>query len=378
MKLNRETDIMLIVLSFSILLSQLPFTIAWYLIYYQMIMKKSQYDQEELFFYSSTPIFLYIIRLIEMVYFSLNFLFYITLSPSLRREIKTYTFKVILSHLLFIKQPNTPQSPTNHGVIINNFNNKSKKEHNPSDKKDDSLTPLPSPINNHLKHNNDGTKKRLYSNSSGEFMEYLDKLRSISPLRRPNFLIKSPYADPNALAVPVPQVETPASRAKFDDETNNVKKKKKSGKFRKYFKTKKLLQNSNPALDGISVEKVKKNIVPNNYMANDKNSKIKIVIDNLYDEEEELKIDDDIILDKLEETITNENYSLNEQHTAASTPNRFDSLPDGNKRQVIFNWASSSFLTTLDDGKLCSDNKILSNSQRLSSAENSDHQIAYL
>lgn len=341
-------------------------------------MKKSQYDQEELFFYSSTPIFLYIIRLIEMVYFSLNFLFYITLSPSLRREIKTYTFKVILNHLLFIKQPNTPQSPTNHGVIINNFNNKSKKEHNPSDKKDDSLTPLPSPINNHLKHNNDCAKKRLYSNSSGEFMEYLDKLRSISPLRRPNFLIKSPYADPNALSVPVPQVETPASRAKFDDETNNVKKKKKSGKFRKYFKTKKLLQNSNPVLDGIIVEKVKKIVVPNNYMANDKNSKIKIVIDNLYDEEEELKIDDDIILDKLEETITNENYSLNEQNTAASTPNRFDSLPDGNKRQVIFNWASSSFLTTLDDGKLCSDNKTLSNSQRLSSAENSDHQIAYL
>lgn len=91
MKLNRETDIMLIVLSFSILLSQLPCTISWYLIYYRNILKDLK---DHIFIIGLSPIYLFSIRLIEMIYFSLNFFFYITLSPSLRREIKTYISKV--------------------------------------------------------------------------------------------------------------------------------------------------------------------------------------------------------------------------------------------------------------------------------------------
>lgn len=82
---------MLIVLSFSILLSQLPCTISWYLIYYRNILKDLK---DHIFIIGLSPIYLFSIRLIEMIYFSLNFFFYITLSPSLRREIKTYISKV--------------------------------------------------------------------------------------------------------------------------------------------------------------------------------------------------------------------------------------------------------------------------------------------
>lgn len=81
---------MLIVLSFSILLSQLPCTITWYLVYYKNIL-----GQSDPFLIGLSPVFFFSIRLIEMIYFSLNFFFYITLSPSLRREIKAYISKVL-------------------------------------------------------------------------------------------------------------------------------------------------------------------------------------------------------------------------------------------------------------------------------------------
>ena len=90
-RLNRETDIMLIVLSFSILLSQLPFTIVWYLIYYRLVLVQLSDDN----FNANSPKVFYIIRILEMIYFSLNFFFYITLSPSLRKEIKSYLAKKV-------------------------------------------------------------------------------------------------------------------------------------------------------------------------------------------------------------------------------------------------------------------------------------------
>jgi hypothetical protein len=90
-RLNRETDIMLIVLSFSILLSQMPFTIVWYLIYYRLVLL--QLTDEN--FNANSPKVFYIIRILEMIYFSLNFFFYITLSPSLRKEIKSYLAKKV-------------------------------------------------------------------------------------------------------------------------------------------------------------------------------------------------------------------------------------------------------------------------------------------
>lgn len=86
-RLNRETDIMLIVLSFSILISQLPCSVAWYLIYYRNILQTLNHYY---YFTARTPIVLFILRLVEMLYFSLNFFFYISLSPTLRKEIKDY------------------------------------------------------------------------------------------------------------------------------------------------------------------------------------------------------------------------------------------------------------------------------------------------
>jgi len=52
------------------------------------------------------------------------------------------------------------------------------------------LTKKKSDYDNH--HKSPPLSKRLYSNSSGEYMDYLDKLRSISPIRRPAFLVKPP------------------------------------------------------------------------------------------------------------------------------------------------------------------------------------------
>ena len=80
---NRETDLMLIVLSFAILVSQLPCSIAWYFIYYR-------HGLEHFTDYTAAraPILLYAIRLLEMVYFSLNFFFFMALSRSLRRELR--------------------------------------------------------------------------------------------------------------------------------------------------------------------------------------------------------------------------------------------------------------------------------------------------
>ena len=94
-KISRETDIMLIVLSFSILLSQLPCTVAWYLIYYCNILP----EIASVYMSARTPIVLFFIRLLEMIYFSLNFFFYITLSPSLRKEIFHYPSKKSLNKL---------------------------------------------------------------------------------------------------------------------------------------------------------------------------------------------------------------------------------------------------------------------------------------
>lgn len=215
MKLSRETDIMLIVLSFSILLSQLPCTITWYLIYYRSVLKNSNYDT--VFVNGLWPIYIYTIRLIEMVYFSLNFFFYITLSPSLRREIKSYVSKTFFFNSSTKKPRNSAStaaalnSKTNlNGVEAASKQNLDKKEHN------NSLTPLPSPsICKHLMPKSSmGSKLRLHSNSSGEFIDYFGgKLRSISPLRRPNTLLKpTAYNNEENSASPTPVSSSPGVR----------------------------------------------------------------------------------------------------------------------------------------------------------------------
>jgi hypothetical protein len=108
-RLNRETDIMLIVLSFSILISQLPFTIVWHLVYYRLVLL----DINIIVLRANSPIVFYIIRILEMFYFSLNFFFYITLSPSLRKEIKSYLAKKVI------------KKKTNNKTLLFIVNNKS-------------------------------------------------------------------------------------------------------------------------------------------------------------------------------------------------------------------------------------------------------------
>lgn len=153
LKLNRETDIMLIVLSFSILLSQLPFTIASYLIYYRNIFKDMYDDLKSIYLNARSPMLLYIIRLLEMCYFSLNFVFYVTLSPSLRKELKKNLPKKI-------------QFWT--GTLTKCFSMLSRSDSAKSE--------------SDAKKNE---KQNLYG-------EYLSKIRSVSPVQRPSYLNTRP------------------------------------------------------------------------------------------------------------------------------------------------------------------------------------------
>ncbi|CAF1086678.1 unnamed protein product [Brachionus calyciflorus] len=148
LRLNRETDIMLIVLSFSILLSQLPCTIASYLIYYKNIFRDMYDDLKNIYFNARSPMLLYIIRLLEMCYFSLNFVFYITLSPSLRKELKK-------------NLPKKFQFFTN--TFLKWFF-----------------------IFKRTESSNDNEKKESLYN------DYLSKIRSVSPVQRPSFLGAKP------------------------------------------------------------------------------------------------------------------------------------------------------------------------------------------
>lgn len=145
-------------------------------------------------------------------------------------------------------------------------------------------------------------------------------------------------------------------------------------------------------------------------LVNDKNTKIKIVIDNLYDDDEDggggggLKMDDDIMMDEnklFEETMTNENCSLNDVDRAPTPMNQFNGfshnhlndsvdvcknnidknndnkLVNGKKEFFPFNWGSlMSTLGADSNGKL---NKI-SNRKRFggSTEISSQKPIAYL
>lgn len=262
-RINRETDIMLIVLSFSILLSQLPCTIAWYLIYYRNILK--YIDITSFFFNARTPILLYIIRLLEMCYFSLNFFFYITLSPSLRKELRK-KLPVKLRYLTnsFFK------------CFCSNLSKKSqeKNEENAENQK----------------------------NSSGDYTNYIGKMRSISPLRRPNFLMKSPYENSPSQNVK----QKPVKTSKKSVLTNLFKKK--------------------PVDDSLEIEidQAKANNLINS------SNKIKIIIDNLYDEEEEPKVDEEILNDK---NPTNTLLTSNKRMFNLSSPSFLNSLDNNNNNQ---------------------------------------------
>lgn len=353
MKLNRETDIMLIVLSFSILLSQLPCTIAWYLIYYRNIL--STRDLDLVFVPPRVLIFLYIMRLVEMVYFSLNFFFYITLSPSLRREIKNYPFETMIKNFIFLKKSSAPSnnaaatSTAHHGRFAGTKNGGPGAVLQPLASKQ-SPTSHTKQAEFYLDANSTSSPNkqhmRLCSNSSCEYIEYIDRLRSISPLRRPNFLLK-PNSTPTRPSVS-------AHTAKFDDDDNNNKAKTTAVENEPKLKKSKLIRNffTNKA-SHFKRQKTNNNNNPNSInanstgkMLNDKNSRIKIIINNLYDEEEELKIDDDIIVD---------NYSNNEQPSVshAGVSQGTDKAETAEKSSYLHllsksNWSSSSILSSYD------------------------------
>ena len=206
-KINKETDIMLIILSFIMLVSQVPFTLFWNLIYYRLIFFKIDF-----FTRAHSPKVFYIIRMLEMIYFSMNFFFYITLSPSLRKEVKKYLTKKLIDQFLNkYSLSKTFLSALNRGVNENeneisagkeNSNepycaNHSKKfrncdsinNHSPiSQRNEQYINNLFVEQTNNI--NSKSQQKRNYSNSSGEYVDYMDKLRSISPIRRPNCLSK--------------------------------------------------------------------------------------------------------------------------------------------------------------------------------------------
>ncbi len=265
LKLNRETDIMLIVLSFSILLSQLPCTIAYYLIYHCNILNKMRDDVTSVYLTARIPIILYIIRLLEMAYFSLNFFFYITLSPSLRKEIKTYSSREALASFwqkTFVNSKlvrfvcgepkqlkNETKKQANINISKNTSNNLDQRKkidtnsmnnsildadnvYSKSPSKYDNITV---PVNNNctnfflgsseningtnIANNNSNNNNRLNSNSSGEYYEFIQKLRSISPLRKPNFLSNE------SSRVNTPKIKiTDAELSEEKHEKNNSKK----------------------------------------------------------------------------------------------------------------------------------------------------------
>ena len=227
-KLNRETDIMLIVLSFSILVSQLPCALAWYLIYYRNVLQ-----ERTIYVSARTPIILFIIRLVEMVYFSLNFFFYITLSPTLRREIKGY-----FSGYDFLKKNFFGNNTT---LFEPPSSDDKKSELQESKPKADSgkrsrLSKLikkrvnNSPDTNNNRNNNSflefatshnqinansllninvgGESKRLSSNSSSEYFDFIHKLRSISPARKyPCLLTDECRLRPASSLPPPPEIQ---------------------------------------------------------------------------------------------------------------------------------------------------------------------------
>lgn len=216
-KLNRETDIMLIVLSFSILISQLPCAVAWYLIYYRNILQSTDsYDWT--YMAARTPIILYILRLVEIVYFSLNFFFYITLSPTLRREINSYIRSYKLMGLF--KRNNTSSSS-----LIKQSKKLDKNEKNVFEKKN--LLQVPSVkfgINTGektCKYNYTSSQNHSYSyenenpvdpttksnDNNNEYFDFVHKLRSITPKSQENVDVQTVVTSPSS---PPPQSVLPA------------------------------------------------------------------------------------------------------------------------------------------------------------------------
>jgi len=294
-KLSRETDIMLIVLSLCIPLSQLPFAIAWYLIYYHGLLAGIQ----SIFASAATPKFFYLIRILEMSYFSLNFFFYITLSPSLRKEIKAFLVKVIAELMKKVHlKTNLMKNELNEIKTMNNNNPMVKSNSQYMNTKSASNLTIvrndlrsKSPTNksavsfnsNNLYLKTPQVSSRVHSNSSAEYVEYLDRLRSSSPpLNRPSFFLKNTNEDTN---------DNDNIIRNSEDFQTQYKQQRKIKKFfnlkfgnKKHLATSQENGTNDPIEQNASKKKKKQKEINNKLKQN--SSKIKIVIDKLQDADE--------------------------------------------------------------------------------------------
>jgi hypothetical protein len=96
---SRETDSMFAVLSFTILLLQLPGSMAWYLIYYRLSVK----TVSEVFSAANAPMVMCLLKLVEMGCFSLNLVYYLLLNTPLKRELLLRFQNLLLKLLRYRK-----------------------------------------------------------------------------------------------------------------------------------------------------------------------------------------------------------------------------------------------------------------------------------
>jgi hypothetical protein len=171
------------------------------------------------------------------------------------------------------------------------------------------------------------TSKRLYSNSSGEYMDYLDKLRSISPLRRPAFLVKprsTSTEKPQSNHVILNEEETKAL-------TGDKSKKLNSKKLKKLFNNKK-----NKSTNTKCSMKTNLKLASTQTQTYKTHAHApKIVIDSLYDEENEFKMDNDLIAEK---------NPANESPSSSAELKNLNTTTVNNTRERQFKLSSSSSL----------------------------------
>jgi hypothetical protein len=261
------------------------------------------------------------------------------------------------------------------------------------------MTKKKSDYENH--HKSPPLSKRLYSNSSGEYMDYLDKLRSISPIRRPAFLVKPPedkdHLAPNFKLNSVILNEK-ANKNPYknhndvnenDDNdldafvtTNTTKKTSTttSKKIRKFFNKKNKSTNTKCSMKNLKKPAIMPTTTMTSAATQTKRTTLtpprhapKIVIDSLYDEENELKLDNcnnDNDFNKCQQV--NEVSSFSSSNNA----NELKCLNNNNRQ---FKLSSASSLLS-EDRVATSDNNINDNDivdVDYEQQENA-HQIAYL
>ena len=157
-----------------------------YLIYYNGIIHLQAQRESEMtiYMYAKIPVLLYTIRLVEMIYFSLNFIFYYSLSASLRREIRTY-LRGLLDGLFSAKK-----------ALVSGGagGGQSKREARGGSATKKTLNGMDSP-----KRATRRSKQRLFSShessdNGADCIDCLDRLRSISPMHRPTLFFTETFS----------------------------------------------------------------------------------------------------------------------------------------------------------------------------------------